>query len=207
MSEKKNIVIKVKYPTTGPVPSKSLSSTNVVTQWNYKRLGIVLGSVLLVLISIFYFSDSDDSKNISSAQIPLPEQPAQNNIPSAAVNNSPAKPKVDINKSIVRAQLTKDINKNEPVDSLKSPLKIGKKETIWIYYFVELKGMKGKAIYHEWLLNGDLVSRKKVNVSADSWRTASKQVISYTMNNDWLVRLVDESGNKLAEKTFNLELK
>ena len=66
--------------------------------------------------------------------------------------------------------------------------------------------MKGKTVYHEWLLNGDLVSRKKVNISADTWRTASKQVISYTMNNDWVVRLVDESGNKLVEKSFNLEL-
>lgn len=206
MSEKKNIVIKVKYPTADAPFAKPAPASNVTTQWNYKRIGLTLGCILVLIISIFYYSGSDDSENTPSAQLALPVPPTENKTQSTDVNSPLPKPNIDINKAIVRAQLTKDVEKNEPVDKLKLPLKIGKKQTLRIYYFAELKGMKGKTVYHEWLLNGDLVSRKKVNISADPWRTASKQVISYTMNNDWVVRLVDESGNKLVEKSFNLEL-
>jgi Protein of unknown function (DUF2914) len=206
MSEKKNIVIKVKYPTADSPSAKPVSTPNVTTQWDYKRIGLVFGCILIIFFSIFYFSGSDDSESSSTAQLAPPIQPTENKTQPTIANNLPSKPKVDINKLIIRSQLTKDIEKNEPIDQLKLPLKIGKKETLGIYYFAELKGMKGKTIYHEWLLNGELITRKRVNISADPWRTASKQVISYTMNNDWVVRLVDDSGNKLVEKGFNLEL-
>ncbi len=210
MSEKKNIVIKVKYPTPGQASDRPItSSPNVITQWNYKRIGLVLGGISIVVLSIFYFTGSKDSKNSTNTPlaIPLEEGTAVNKTQLTVGNNQPSKPKETTNNSIIRTQLTTDINKNEPIDTLKTPLKIGRNEKLGVYYFAELKGMKGKVIYHEWLLNGELVSRKKVNISADLWRTASKQTISYTMNNDWLVRLVDASGNKLGGKEFNLELK
>lgn len=208
MSEKKNIVIKVKYPTTGNnTPGKSVA-TGMITEWNIKRIGLALGSVLLIIMmTLFYFTDSDDKQGDTSTQLVLPEQPAEAKTQPDKIVATPTKPELDIAKVVVRSQLTREIEKNEPVDTLKLPIKIGKKETLWIYYFIELKGMKGQAVFHEWWLNGNLVSRKKVNISADPWRTASKQLITYTTNNDWMVRLVDESRNNLAEKAFNLELK
>jgi hypothetical protein len=209
MSEQKNIVIKVKFPTPGKTSAKIGPGSGQIEEWNFKRIGLALGGLLLILMSAFYFIGGDDQQNkTSSIQLVLPEQkPEIKPLPDKAVINAPEQPKLEINKAILRAQLTSDIKKNEPVDNLKVPLKIGKKETLWIYYFVELKGMEGKAVYHEWWLNGNLVSRKKVNISDDPWRTASKQLITYTSNNDWIVRVVDESRNKLAEKSFGLELK
>ena len=209
MSESKNIVIKVKYPSPGKTSAKS--GSGVITEWNFKCIGLALGGVLLALMALFYFTDSDDQQtNASNTQLELPEQTPESKSQAADKPISVSKPAqsdLDIKKLVVRAQLSNNVEKNEPVDNLKLPLKIGKKESLWIYYFLELKGMKGKTVYHEWLLNGDLISRKKVNISADPWRTASKQVISYTTNNDWVVRLVDKSGNKLNEKSFNLDLK
>ena len=207
MSEKKNIVIKVKYPATGNMSTKPVSASGTITEWNYKRIVLVLGSFLLILLSLFYFSGNEEEKNNITTGLTLPEPAAEIKAPPEKVDITPTKNKLDLDKVVVRAQLTSEIKKNEPIDTIKIPLKIGKKESLWIYYFLELKGMKGKSVFHEWLLNGELVSRKKVNISADPWRTASKQVITYTTNNDWLVRLVDESGNILNEKTFNLELK
>jgi Protein of unknown function (DUF2914) len=208
MSEKKNIVIKVKYPSTSNSPSKNSSRPGVITEWNFKRIGVAVGSLLLVLISLFYFTDSGNQQadtNTSKLELPaqLPESKPQPVEQARVAEQSVVDPK----RVIARAQLTSDIENNEPIDNLKLPLKIGNNETLWIYFFVELKEMKGKTIYHEWWLNGNLVSRKKVNISDDPWRTASKQLITYTVNNDWVVRLVDESRNKLTEKSFNLELK
>lgn len=207
MPENKNIVIKVKYPTPGKTSGKSISAPGITTEWNLKRIGLVLGSVLMVLISIFYFTDSDDKKSDGSTQLALPKQAPETKSQPDAVINVTANPKVDNSNLVVRAQLTREIKKSEPVGTIALPLKIDKKETLWIHYFIELKGMKGKTVFHEWWLNGELISRKKVNISADPWRTASKQVITYTTNNDWIVRVVDESRNKLAEQSFNLELK
>ncbi len=208
MSEKKNIVIKVKYPTSAQTKSGSLQSTSVTTQWNYQRIGLTLGSVIFILMALFYFVDNDKEQDkAAKTELTPPEQKTDQTGTPQNISASKTNLKPDNNKIIVRSELAGDIKKNEPVDAISLPLKIGKKETLWIYYFVEIKGMKGKAVYHEWLLNGDLVSRKKVNISADPWRTASKQMITFTTNNDWQVRLVDEAGNKLNEKSFNLELK
>lgn len=217
MSENKNIVIKVKYPSPGNRASQSSSQPGVVTEWNYKRIGLAVGSLILVIMLIFFFTESNDnqSKTATTTELVLPAQPpevkSETAEPVKAQSPEPVKvpeePKLNASKVVARAHLTSDINKNEPVDHLKLPLKIGKNETLWIYYFVELKGMDGKTVFHEWWLNGNLVSRKKINISDDSWRTASKQLITYTHNNDWIARVVDDSRNKLAEISFNLELK
>jgi hypothetical protein len=215
MSEKKNIVIKVKYPTPGKVTEKHLSGPSVVTEWNLKRIGLTLGGILLAMMMWFYSSGDNENPNVTTqtAQTTQPEQ--QETVAAAekldekvsvTATTKPVTP-VETSKAVARSQLTSDIKKNEPVDKLKLPLKIGKNETLWIYYFVELKGMVGQPVYHEWWLNGNLVSRKKVNISDDPWRTASKQLITYTKNHDWIVRVVDEARNTLAEKNFNLELK
>ena len=209
MSDKKNIVIKVKYPTPGKSSEKVASTPGMITEWNVKRIGLALSSLLLGVFMLIYFTDSDDHSGSLTEQLAVPEQTVETNKQSTANirQPQPAKPLVEMSRSVIRSQLTSEIKKNEPVDSITVPLKIGKKETIWIYYFAELKGLKGRTIFHEWLLNGDLVSQKKVNISADPWRTASKQMITYTTNNDWSVRLVDDAGNQLIEKKFNLELK
>jgi hypothetical protein len=216
MSEKKNIVIKVKYPSPGKVTEHHVSGPSVVTEWNFKRIGLAFGGMLVAMVMWFYVADSDDEKPsvaVGTSQVATPQQPLTTSEESvenlATTKPAPAKPtsSAKASKVVARSQLTSDIKKNEPVDKLKLPLKIGKKETLWIYYFVEIKGMVGQPVYHEWWLNGNLVSRKKVNISDDPWRTASKQLITYTNNNDWVVRVVDEARNTLAEKSFNLELK
>ena len=207
MPENKNIVIKVKYSTPGKTSGKPVSASGMVTEWNFKRIGLALSGALLMLMTLFYFTDSDEKKVDTSTQLALPEQAAEIKSQSVAAIKTTEPAKVYNSNLVVRAQLTREIKKSEPVNTIALPIKIGKKETLWIHYFIELKGMKGKAVFHEWWLNGELISRKKVNISADPWRTASKQVITYTTNNDWIVRLVDESRNKLAEQSFNLKLK
>jgi len=64
--------------------------------------------------------------------------------------------------------------------------------------------MKGRTVYHEWLRDGALVTRKKVNVSSDNWRTASRQLFAYSVKANWTVRLVDETGQLLNEIPFNV---
>ncbi len=211
MSEKKNIVIKVKYPTPGNTGETSHSMTGRITEWNLKRIGLTLGCLVLAIITLFkIMGTNDNSQPETVVQLNLPEQPLAEIKPNTPINDGQLSKVINVSatdKQVVRAQLTSKIDRNEPGNNIDLPIKISRKETIGIYYFAEIKGMKGKAVYHEWLLNDNPISRKKVNISADPWRTSSKQVISYTMNNDWKVRIVDESGKILTEKAFSLELK
>jgi hypothetical protein len=82
---------------------------------------------------------------------------------------------------------------------------LSKKKSTSVYYFVELTGMKGQTVYHEWLLDGDLITRKKIKISDDDkWRTLSRQLFAYTARNNWTARLVDETGRVLNEIRFNV---
>ena len=64
--------------------------------------------------------------------------------------------------------------------------------------------MKGRTVFHEWLLDGKLITRKKVNISDDFWRTSSRQLFAYTARTNWKARLVDEKGQVLNEIPFNV---
>jgi hypothetical protein len=216
MSEKKNIVIKVKYPNPNSASEKNGSIQKLITEWNIKRIGLALGILILLIGALFVaFNPDNEEPELSAANPPAASiTNKSDDIKQAQVEpvkpeaNKPVVAKAASTGNIVRALLTDKINRNEPGKTISTPsLLIGRKETRGLYYFAELKGMKEQTIYHEWFLNDQLVSRKKVNISSDPWRTSSKQMITYTMNNDWKVRLVDDAGNILNEKKFNLELK
>ena len=111
MSEKKNIVIKVKYPSAGSTSGDSVSTPKVVTQWDYKRISLVLVPILLVVSSLMYFSDSDDSKELPNTPVTMPQQPLETKLPPPVANNPPTQAALDLSKAVIRAQLTKNIEK------------------------------------------------------------------------------------------------
>jgi hypothetical protein len=195
MADKKNIVIKVKYPASGKMSGHDISSPKTITVWNVKRIAIALAGIALVLTSVFYFINKDS-------------QPTESDKPAAMspeiTANTSAKPKMEGNNRVLRALLTSKVINNEPIDEITLPLKISKKGSTWVYYFVELRALKGKTVYHEWLLDGVLISRKKVNISDETWRTSSRQIFSYMSEKSWTVRLVDETGEIINEKHFDV---
>jgi hypothetical protein len=201
MADKKNIVIKVKYPKAAAV--KALPKN--ISQWHYPRIAMALTVLLLIIIAAVYFFKSTSS-SIEQETTSASSAPKQNSLPveqehSAAPNNNmPA----SAQGRVTRALLTSDVVKNEPIDQLTLPLKLAKKKPTWIYYFAELNDMKGATVYHEWLLEGQLISRKEVKISEDFWRTASRQVFKYTARNHWTVRLVDSEGKPLNEIPFTV---
>ena len=200
MEDKKNIVIKVKYPTSGKQAEHEVSASKVITEWNIKRILLALLGVLLFIVALFFFTKPNTQNTDLQPQAVLPEK----------IIKTPVKPEIEINKNtkidkhIIRALLTFKVNNNEPVGEIILPLKLSKKKSTSVYYFVELSAMKGRTVYHEWLRDGALVTRKKVNVSSDNWRTASRQLFAYSVKANWTVRLVDETGQLLNEIPFNV---
>ena len=176
------------------------SSSKVVTEWNIKRILLALLGVVLIIVLLFYFIKRDTQK--TDMQPKAASQPTAT-LPEKIVN-TPLNPKIEINKNIIRALLTFKINNNEPEGEIILPLKLSKKNSTSVYYFVELAAMKGRTVYHEWLLDGELITRKKVNISDDNWRTSSRQLFAYSNRTNWTVRLVNETGQLLNEIHFNV---
>jgi Protein of unknown function (DUF2914) len=200
MEDKKNIVIKVKYPVSGKKTGHDNSSPKVVTEWNIKRVLLALFAVVLIIVLLFYFIKRDTQKTDISPK--AASQPTAT-LPEKIVD-TPLNPKIEINKNISRALLAFKIINNEPEDEIILPLKLSKKNSTSVYYFVELAAMKGQTVYHEWMLDGELITRKKVNISDDNWRTSSRQLFSYSNRTNWTVRLVNETGQLLNEIHFNV---
>jgi hypothetical protein len=200
MQDKKNIVIKVKYPVSDKKTEHNDSSSKVVTEWNIKRILLALFGAVLIIVLLIYFIKRDSQKTDIQPQAAY--QPTVT-LPEKRVN-TPLNPKKAINKNIIRAFLTFKINNNEPEGEIILPLKLSKKNSTSVYYFVELAAMKGQTVYHEWLLDGELITRKKVNISDDSWRTSSRQLFAYSNRTPWTVRLVNETGQLLNEIHFNV---
>ena len=193
MVDKKNIVIKVKYPN----PSKTIDDlpvSKVITEWNIKRISLALLGLVSFIVILFFIStpDTDDSIVVIAPKV------------LETVVNAPAKPDAVIHKNVSRAFLTNKITNNEPTEKLELPLKLSKKKSTSVYYFVELTGMKGKTIYHEWLLENELITRKKVNISKDLWPTSSRQLFGDSTKTNWTARLVDETGQVINEIRFNV---
>ena len=197
MADKKNIVIKVKYPTPGKMSEADVLPPKTITEWNVKRIVITMACVVLVFTSFIYFKSSPPE----IAEIKNPE------VLTPVAAESPVKATIDVKSHVLRSVLTYKVIENEPADEISSPINLNKKGSTWIYFFVELAGMKDKTIYHEWLLDGKLISRKKVNIDGDKWRTSSRQSFHFTSETNWTVRLVDDSGEVVTEKHFNVNYK
>lgn len=110
-----------------------------------------------------------------------------------------------VNPNVPRALLTYEINNKEPAGEIVRAVDASRKKPVWVYYFTELKALKGSKIYHEWLKDDVVVSRQAMNISGDTWRTSSRKLLSGAEKGNWTVRLVDKNGQLLNERNFKVE--
>lgn len=108
------------------------------------------------------------------------------------------------NKNVSRALLTSKINNKEPSGELNLPVRVNKTQALGIYYFTELTGLKGHTLYHEWLINGNVVFKHRLNILANRWRTSSSKLFTDNDAGNWAVRLIDEYGHILNKKSFRV---
>jgi hypothetical protein len=253
MTDKRNIVIKVKYPVSGKATENV--APKMVTEWNVKRILIAAGVLVLILASLFYAINRDrqetglDNNAVIDSAVEKQETPPVEvktaetrnldiSSQSSEESSSLVKPIQELNKknkqttdiavkesikkqpdkkvnkergysednhNVSRAALTYRIDNKEPVGEVVHTIDVSRKKPVWVYYFTELKAMKGRHVYHEWLKNGVTVSRRTLIISGNNWRTSSRRLFSDSEKGNWAVRLVDEKGRLLNEKKFNVE--
>ncbi len=211
MEDRKNIVIKVKYPTSGK-SSVDDNKSKMVEQWDVKRIGMAsAGLVLFFLVIILIFSEGDESLPNKVAETVNSEASVQAQQEAADPTGARSQEKatqpvvklIDYSKSVLRSTLTFAIKNSEPHGKVTSPLHLSKTKPVSVFYFAELNDLKGRAVYIEWLLEGELITRKKVNISGDHWRMTSRQYLNYSTKTNWLVRMVDDRGQVITQIPFD----
>lgn len=247
MTDKRNIVIQVKYPVSGKTTVDF--EPRMITEWNIKRLLLAAGILILILVSLFYVINIDtqmtDANTATKKQVEPKVGLNHTGIKSLDINaqkivetNSAVKSKKELNKENerttaipykenineqprkqvtkdreglkinsheIRAALTYEINNKEPVGEIEGTVNVNNKKPIWIYYFTELKAMKGSKVYHEWSKDGVVVTKRALTISGNRWRTSSRMLFSDAEAGNWAVRMFDINGRLLNEKKFKVK--
>ncbi|MGR9053571.1 MAG: DUF2914 domain-containing protein [Gammaproteobacteria bacterium] len=95
---------------------------------------------------------------------------------------------------VARAVLALSVSEKEPVGVVESPLRIKNDKATGVFYFTEIKGMKGRKFRHEWWHEGRLVYKKAVDVRGKRWRASTSKMINRFGIGAWSVKLVGENG-------------
>lgn len=187
--EKQSTIKTVPEPTTAPVPPVTVEKTLVPVPEN---------QAAIKSSTTHTKADKADDEITSLKTEATEEKPALNK------NKEPDKnsPSPIDDKGVSRALLATGINNREPIDNFIAPVKIGHKQKLVLYYFTELRNLKERALYHEWLRNDKVVSKRQLYIGADRWRTSSKMTFSDRNKGNWTVRLVDKTGLILNKISF-----
>jgi len=97
----------------------------------------------------------------------------------------------------------KTINK-EPSGEVNLPFLVNKENARSITYFTELLNMKGNSVYHEWIMGGKLIYKRKINILGNRWRVSTRKLFTYASTGEWQVRVVSEQGDILHELSFSV---
>ena len=109
------------------------------------------------------------------------------------------------NSAISRAVFTLDIKDREPVSVLESyELTLPEAGIFKVLLFTEMKGLRGKKLYHDWYLNGVRQARVSIPVNVTHQRSHSSKYINTQMLGDWTVKVVDTHSNEYVNAGFRV---
>lgn len=115
MTDKKNIVIKVKYRKPGKAPAAEEFTPKIITEWNVKRILIAVSVLIVVLAVLAYIIINDNDENI----------PGNSESSASTVEQELALPPENKEIEIKRADIPRQVEtKNSPlIKPLKEPIK------------------------------------------------------------------------------------
>lgn len=103
---------------------------------------------------------------------------------------------------VKRAQFTTGIEQREPVDLIEGVFPAKAEGLRQLYFFSELRNLKGHTIRHQWFHEGKLQSEIKFNVRGNRWRVNSSKRLNPAAMGDWEVKVVNEENETLLSKNF-----
>ena len=122
-------------------------------------------------------------------------------IPKTAIQTKPQK--ITDHPEVVKVQMSNGIKAREPIDMIDAiQLHAGESKTI--YFYAQLKNLRGKKIRIDWYHDNKLDSQLNLQVQNNNWRTHASKQLDHRRLGDWHVDLIDESGNRLVTRSFTV---
>ncbi|MBK8972632.1 MAG: DUF2914 domain-containing protein [Hahellaceae bacterium] len=109
-------------------------------------------------------------------------------------------------KRITRAQFATGVVDYEPVDRISPNMMLHESGIMRVFFFTELKHLKGATVVHEWQRNGKKVATIRIKPYLATMRASSSKFIDRRMTGDWKVIVKTTSGVKLGEFPFKVSM-
>lgn len=106
---------------------------------------------------------------------------------------------------IARAQFTNGIQGREPIDRVESVVQSDGQTNQQLYYFTDLRNLKGETVTHRWEHKGQQVAEVSFNVGGNRWRVFSSKSLPPDMTGEWQVIVTKSDGEPLKTASFVLQ--
>ncbi|MFT6121745.1 MAG: hypothetical protein ACJAWS_000158 [Oleiphilaceae bacterium] len=105
---------------------------------------------------------------------------------------------------IKKAQLSSNLVKGLPVDTLSSEVLMSEEGIIRVHLYTEMENLRGQNLFHHWYLNGEKQARVRIPVNHKTQRSSSSKFINKQMLGKWTVQVLDEQGKAYIEVNFEV---
>ncbi len=105
---------------------------------------------------------------------------------------------------IVQAVLSKAVYNRQPVGVIEGIVHAEPDRAVGVFYFTELKSMKGQKVTHEWWRGEKLIFKKSVTLRHDPGTFYTSKLVNTRMLGTWQVYLKDSQGRILDIHSFEL---
>jgi hypothetical protein len=113
---------------------------------------------------------------------------------------------------VVQAQFTTGIVNQRPINSIEAVFSMhGRVYSLdgrpihTLYYFTEIRGMRGEIVMHRWERNNQLVTEIPFKVSGDPWLIYSHQDLAPGIEGNWRVVVTDAQGDIIKTDSFSFK--
>jgi len=104
---------------------------------------------------------------------------------------------------ILRAQLSHAIKAREPVDIVES-IQLQPGESKPIFFYLHLRDLQDQEVTIHWYHGDKLDSQLPLRIRSNNWRTNARKQLDHERLGAWRVEVVDDSGNLLAARHFDV---
>ncbi len=221
------VVIKINYDKDKH--RKEVIDPKMVTVWHTGRILAAVSILALAVITLLFWWPGEEGSNnhantsldgaVIENNLSKPEAPAiaadsktaLSQSPQESGNNNPqrlisiGKPEaIILDKRVIRASLNISIKDKEPNQPVIAAINIDAGKTQQLFYFNQIKNMKDKALFHHWFKDGQIVSKRQLDIKDDKSKLISSRTFGLKDVGDWRVVLVDRKGRLFCAIRFKV---
>lgn len=149
---------------------------------------------------------SDNVAGIEIASAEVVEPTDVQVLPNSAVDETPAEagaPLFSADTGVLRLALLTNETPSAQARSLGGHIDAAAVPQVALYS--EVKGLNGQSIEHLWYYEGKLMTRIKLPVKLDYWRTYSRKEFDAKQKGEWRVEILDPQQNLLFSHHFHYQ--